>query len=153
MPYLTLRLPYLAYMEWFTPFSSHPEANSGLYTTPCLVSQGERQAAVNPVEYIWWSVTLLLKFGSVAPRNWTSSNDLEWCLAFRVSRAFDFFLIGSVWHILTVGAHGIGGGDPGSKLKFQEKDLLLPFTFLSVAINSTKQDVQNYDNYDHLKHA
>lgn len=85
MPYLTLRLPYLAYMEWFTPFSSHSEANSGLYTTPRLVSRGERQAAVNPVEYIRRSVTLLPKFGPVAPRDWTSSNVLERCLAFRVS--------------------------------------------------------------------
>ncbi len=76
---------YLAYVERFTPFSSHPEANSGLYTTSRLVSHGERQAAVIPVEYIRRSVALLPKFGPIAPRDWTSSNVLERCPAFRVN--------------------------------------------------------------------
>ncbi|KAJ7050260.1 hypothetical protein C8F01DRAFT_1345417, partial [Mycena amicta] len=68
---------YLAYVEWFSPFASAPEAWHHFYKVKRSTKEGEHVAAVIPVSAIRRSVHLLPKFGPVAPAEWTSSNVLD----------------------------------------------------------------------------
>ncbi|KAJ7052358.1 hypothetical protein C8F01DRAFT_925454, partial [Mycena amicta] len=64
----------LAYVEWFSPFTSAPEAWHHFYKVQRSIKNGEHVASIVPAENIRRSVHLLPKFGPVAPQAWTSSN-------------------------------------------------------------------------------
>jgi hypothetical protein len=74
---------HLAYIELFQPLTPAPDPNHGMYkVSRSLNAAGERMALIIPVEEIHRSVHLYPKFGTVTPRNWTSSNVLEQCTQF-----------------------------------------------------------------------
>ncbi|KAJ7796672.1 hypothetical protein B0H14DRAFT_2390413, partial [Mycena olivaceomarginata] len=75
----------LAYVEWFSPFTSHPEPPHLLYK----IYRSLDGATIVPVDNIRRSVHLLPKFGPVAPQEWTSSNVLDFCYTFLVNSLSD----------------------------------------------------------------
>jgi hypothetical protein len=76
---------YLAYIEWFTPFSQ-PDPHHLMYkVTRSITQDGERVSSVIPLSQIHRSAHLLPKFGPSAPAEWTSSNVLEMCPTFFVN--------------------------------------------------------------------
>ncbi|KAJ7213561.1 hypothetical protein GGX14DRAFT_534208 [Mycena pura] len=79
---------YLAYVEWFSPFTS-PEPAHQMYKVRRMLRGGERLAAIVPVSSIRRSVHLLPKFGPIAPKDWTSSNVLDRCPNFFVNNRSD----------------------------------------------------------------
>ncbi|KAJ7870322.1 hypothetical protein B0H14DRAFT_3083895 [Mycena olivaceomarginata] len=80
---------HLAYVEWFSPFTSHPEPHHLLYKIRRSLKNGARLATIVPVDNIRRSVHLLPKFGPVAPQEWTSSNVLDLCSTFFVNSLSD----------------------------------------------------------------
>ena len=81
---------YLAYVEWFTPFTKSPQANHLLYRIKRSLSpNGERLASIIPLQNIRRSIQLFPSFGPVAPREWTSSNVLDLCPSFYVNSFTD----------------------------------------------------------------
>ncbi|KAK6969290.1 hypothetical protein R3P38DRAFT_3243615 [Favolaschia claudopus] len=76
---------HLAYVEWFSPFTSQPEPHHLMYKVRRSLKDGIRSAGIVPVANIRRSVHLLPKFGPVAPSHWTSANVLEKCPAFFVN--------------------------------------------------------------------
>jgi hypothetical protein len=80
---------HLAYVEWFEPFANRPDANHGMFKVTRALREGERQASIVPVRNIRRSIHLMPKFGSVAPRDWTSSNVLDRCSTFWVNNFSD----------------------------------------------------------------
>ncbi|KAG1884424.1 hypothetical protein F4604DRAFT_1878757 [Suillus subluteus] len=80
---------HLAYVEWFTPFSSMPDSRHGMYKISRFLCSGERVASIIPVSNIARSIHLLPKFGPVAPRHWTSNTILEECNTFFVNCYID----------------------------------------------------------------
>ncbi|KAA1479206.1 hypothetical protein DENSPDRAFT_751875, partial [Dentipellis sp. KUC8613] len=64
----------LAYVEWFTKFSQTAEPNHLMYKISREYKNGQRHAAIIPINSIKRSVHLIPKFGASAPREWTSSN-------------------------------------------------------------------------------
>jgi len=83
------RPTYLAYVEWFTPFTARPDPNYLLYKISRYHDQGVQQASVIPIELIRNSVHLFPKPGPVIPTSWTSSNVLEQCQFFFVNSLTD----------------------------------------------------------------
>ncbi|KAG2071645.1 hypothetical protein BDR04DRAFT_1128078 [Suillus decipiens] len=80
---------HLAYIEWFTPFSSMPDSHHGMYKISRFIRSGERVASIIPVSNIARSVHLIPKFGPVAPRHWTSNTVLEECDTFFINCYID----------------------------------------------------------------
>ncbi|KAF8207660.1 hypothetical protein K438DRAFT_1575238, partial [Mycena galopus ATCC 62051] len=80
---------HLAYVEWFSTFTSHPEPHHLLYKIRRSLKNGVRLATIVPVDNIRRSVHLLPKFGPIAPREWTSSNVLDLCSTFFVNSLSD----------------------------------------------------------------
>ena len=73
---------YLAYVEWFTKFTSMPEDDTKLYKI-CREIQGEEQiASIVPIHNICQSIHLYPHFGRAVPQEWTSDNVLEKCPVF-----------------------------------------------------------------------
>ncbi|EIW81904.1 hypothetical protein CONPUDRAFT_54049, partial [Coniophora puteana RWD-64-598 SS2] len=73
---------HLAYVEWFTPFASHPEANSGLYRVNRDSRNGEKQVSVVPLDRVERSVHLIPKWGRAVPSEWASHTVLDLCNTF-----------------------------------------------------------------------
>jgi hypothetical protein len=76
---------HLAYIEWFTKFSERPETHHQMYKICRSMKQGDRVASIIPLSLIRCSIHLFPKFGSIVPRNWSSSNVLELCSTFFVN--------------------------------------------------------------------
>ncbi|KAJ7732001.1 hypothetical protein B0H16DRAFT_1329015 [Mycena metata] len=73
---------HLAYVEWFSPFSSDPEPTHLLHKIKRSLKDGVRISSVIPVSNIRRSIHLIPKFGPTAPKEWTSSNVLDRCSQF-----------------------------------------------------------------------
>ncbi|KAI0055803.1 hypothetical protein BV25DRAFT_1815128 [Artomyces pyxidatus] len=82
---------HLAYVEWFSKFKPGPEPNHLMYRITQAFDRetGLRQASIIPVNRLVRSVHLIPRFGPHAPRDWTSANVLELCLAFYVNSFTD----------------------------------------------------------------
>ncbi|KAJ6479726.1 hypothetical protein C8R45DRAFT_1054433 [Mycena sanguinolenta] len=76
---------HLAYVEWFSSFTSQPEPHHLMYMIKRSVKDGDRMASIIPLANIRRSVHLLPKFGPVAPPHWTSADVLDQCPAFFVN--------------------------------------------------------------------
>ncbi|KAL7279210.1 hypothetical protein ACG7TL_007050 [Trametes sanguinea] len=77
---------HLAYVEWFTAFTQ-PDPIHGMYkiSRSIRARDGARLASVIEVRNIRRSCHLFPQFGTVVPRDWSSSNVLERCSTFWVS--------------------------------------------------------------------
>ncbi|KAI0336980.1 hypothetical protein BDW22DRAFT_1340702 [Trametopsis cervina] len=80
---------YLAYVEWFTSFDHEPCSHHLLYRVKRLQNNGQRLASIIPLQNIRRSVHLYPSFGTVVPREWTSSNVLDQCSYFFVNSFSD----------------------------------------------------------------
>ncbi|KAJ3987299.1 hypothetical protein F5890DRAFT_1472384, partial [Lentinula detonsa] len=78
----------LAYIEWFTPFTTQ-DPNHGLYKVSRSTVEGGRLASIIDIQRILRSVHLLPRFGPIANREWTSSSVLEDCTSFLVNSDSD----------------------------------------------------------------
>ncbi|KAK7461765.1 hypothetical protein VKT23_008195 [Stygiomarasmius scandens] len=82
------RAQYLAYVEWFSPFTQ-PDENHGLFKVSRCNVEGGRLASVVDVQRLVRSVHLFPKFGPVADQEWTSSTVLDTCSSFFVNAGSD----------------------------------------------------------------
>ncbi|KAK1230796.1 hypothetical protein PQX77_006110 [Marasmius sp. AFHP31] len=82
---------HLAYVEWFTRFSSQPERIHGLYKVARSVdpASGYQDASVLPVALFRRSIHLYPRFGPVVPPEWTSSTVLDLAPHFYVNAFSD----------------------------------------------------------------
>ena len=87
---------YLAYVEWFTPFTEKPEALHGLYKVQKAFQGGVRLANVIPLKNIRRSMHVYPSFGRVVPKEWTSANVLDLCNTFFVNSFTDRHVYGTV---------------------------------------------------------
>jgi hypothetical protein len=78
----------LAYVEWFTPFSS-PDESHGMYRVSRSLRNGRRLASIIPLADVCRSVQLFPVFGPVTPPHWQSSTVLEECRTFYVNPFLD----------------------------------------------------------------
>jgi hypothetical protein len=81
--------PYLAYVEWFTPFENHPRPNHMLYCVKRMLHNNQRVASIISLDTIQRSIHLIPAFGSVSSREWSSSNVLDECTVFFVNAFTD----------------------------------------------------------------
>ncbi len=78
---------YLAYVEWFTKFSRHPEPHHKLYRIRReSAADGGPLVSVIPVSVIQRSIHLYPKWGYAVPSEWTSDNVLDLAPSFLVSQ-------------------------------------------------------------------
>ncbi|THU90526.1 hypothetical protein K435DRAFT_841439 [Dendrothele bispora CBS 962.96] len=80
---------HLAYLEWFTKFSTHPDPSSGLHRvkheTNLVAGNSSRAASIVPLEMIRRSVHLIPKWGGSVRADWTFENVLDECSVFYVN--------------------------------------------------------------------
>ena len=67
---------YLAYIEWFTPFT-RSQKQYDLYKVSRNIRQNQQQASIVPIDQIRRSIHLYPKFGPVVPSDWTKANVLD----------------------------------------------------------------------------
>ncbi|KAJ7868024.1 hypothetical protein B0H14DRAFT_3586641 [Mycena olivaceomarginata] len=87
---------YLAYVEWFSPFTT-PEPDHLMYKVNRSLKDGERLVTIVPVGNIRRSVHLLPKFGPVAPAAWKSSTVLDQCKTFFVNSMTDRHIYATIF--------------------------------------------------------
>ncbi|KAH9829603.1 uncharacterized protein C8Q71DRAFT_718104 [Rhodofomes roseus] len=81
---------HFVYLEWFSRFKPRPEPNHLFYRIQRSRTQdGERFAAIVPLESLHRSAHLIPKFGAAQPPEWTSNNVLELCETFYVNSFTD----------------------------------------------------------------
>ncbi|KAJ3738205.1 hypothetical protein EV360DRAFT_58335, partial [Lentinula raphanica] len=68
---------HLAYVEWYTKFSTVPEQHSGLYRIKKQITAGTVATSIIPLENILRSVHLLPKWGGAVPAHWSNENVLD----------------------------------------------------------------------------
>ena len=73
---------YLAYVEWFTKFTSMPEDDTKLYKIHREMQGEERITSIVPIHNVCQSIHLYPNFGRVVPQEWTSDNVLKKCPVF-----------------------------------------------------------------------
>ncbi|CDO77773.1 hypothetical protein BN946_scf185041.g5 [Trametes cinnabarina] len=76
---------HLAYVEWFSRFTTAPDRNSRLYKVFRIVQDEQHIASILPVSLIERSVHLIPKWPSTVPRHWTCENILEECSSFYIN--------------------------------------------------------------------
>jgi hypothetical protein len=77
---------YLAYVEWYTPFTNAPIGrHHGLYKISRHMAGGKVRASIIPITQIEQSVHLFPHFGSSTPVDWKSSNVLDLSQSFFVN--------------------------------------------------------------------
>lgn len=91
--------PYLAYVEWFTPFRKGREVGThGMYRiSRALNDNGTRSAMVVELENIRRSIHLFPQFGPQVPREWSSEKVLEQATNFFVNSFTDRHVYGTVF--------------------------------------------------------
>ncbi|KAJ7712786.1 hypothetical protein B0H14DRAFT_3902164 [Mycena olivaceomarginata] len=87
---------YLAYVEWFSPFTM-PEPDHLMYKVNRSLKDGERLVSIVPVGNIRRSIHLLPKFGPVAPAAWKSSTVLDQCKTFFVNSMTDCHIYATIF--------------------------------------------------------
>ena len=75
----------LAYVEWFTAFTTRDPIHGMYKVVKCMDVHGARLASIVEVSQIRRSCQLLPSFGPSAPREWTSSTVLDECETFFVN--------------------------------------------------------------------
>ncbi|KAH9830637.1 uncharacterized protein C8Q71DRAFT_716534 [Rhodofomes roseus] len=81
---------HFVYLEWFSKFKSRPEANHQFYSVKrSCTADGQRLAAIVPLDSLHRSAHLLPKFGPTKPPEWTSDNVLDLCDSFLVNSFTD----------------------------------------------------------------
>ncbi|KAL1667054.1 hypothetical protein GGG16DRAFT_59260 [Schizophyllum commune] len=80
---------HLAYIEWYTPFSTRADPDNLMYKISPVHIDGGILSSVTPLAHIRRSVHLFPKFGRTAPTEWTSSNVLDLCKTFYVNSFAD----------------------------------------------------------------
>ncbi len=89
---------HLAYVDWFTPFSSlRPAGGHGLYKVSRRVIDGQQHSSVIPVSLIRQSIHLIPAFGATAPVEWTSSSVLDIATNFYVNAFSDRFSYSTIY--------------------------------------------------------
>ena len=78
----------LAYVEWFSPFTT-PDESHGMCRTSRSHCNGRRSASIIPLAEVCQSVHLFPIFGPVVPQHWQSSTALEECHTFYVNPFLD----------------------------------------------------------------
>ncbi|KAG1723657.1 uncharacterized protein EDB91DRAFT_1063288, partial [Suillus paluster] len=71
-----------AYIKWFAPFPLAPDQQHRLYKLLRSLHGGEKIASIVPLANIVHSVHLILNFGAIVPRGWTSDTVLDNCNTF-----------------------------------------------------------------------
>ena len=80
-PHVSILL-HLAYVEWYTALSQ-TDPNHGMFKISLKKdNNGDHVCSIVPISNLQCSMHLLLKFGPVAPPEWTSSNVLDTCQTF-----------------------------------------------------------------------
>ncbi|KAJ3780005.1 hypothetical protein GGU10DRAFT_397894 [Lentinula aff. detonsa] len=79
---------YVAYLEWFTSFTTLDDTH-GLYKVSCSNVEGGCLASVVDIERFICSAHLIPQFSHIANREWTSSTVLEECPSFFVNSHSD----------------------------------------------------------------
>ncbi|KAI0072677.1 hypothetical protein K474DRAFT_1686544 [Panus rudis PR-1116 ss-1] len=87
---------YLAYVEWFTPFSATPDPTHGMYKVSPAYSNGVRSTSVIPLSNIFRSVHLFPVFGPVVDRSWIADSVLDQCSRFYVNPFSDRHAFGTI---------------------------------------------------------
>ena len=82
---------YLAYVEWFTPIPARPDPKHRMYKVSRSIQNGQRNAAIIPVESIVCSVHLLPRFGPARPQEWNTFTVLEECHSFYINPFTDMY--------------------------------------------------------------
>ncbi|KAI0754751.1 hypothetical protein C8Q80DRAFT_1226925 [Daedaleopsis nitida] len=88
----------VAYVEWFTPFRSQPDPDTGMFKVSHSSHQGRRRASIIPINQIVRSVHLIPIWGKAVDKSWTTHNVLDKCRRFFVNpylRHHDFVLFRS----------------------------------------------------------
>ncbi|KAI0258534.1 hypothetical protein BC834DRAFT_926493 [Gloeopeniophorella convolvens] len=81
--------PYLAYIEWFSPFLRSADNTHGMYRISCSFKGEKRAACLAPCFCYASTVHLYSCLGPVVPPTWTSDNILEECSSFYVNPFLD----------------------------------------------------------------
>jgi hypothetical protein len=77
---------HLAYVEWFSPIPSVPDANHQMYRVSRLVQNGRRQASIIPVSSIASSIHLFPRFCHTGiPPEWNTYSVIELCHSFYIN--------------------------------------------------------------------
>ncbi|KAN0132050.1 hypothetical protein V8E53_010087 [Lactarius tabidus] len=81
---------HLAYVEWFSPIPSVPDANHQMHRVSRLVHNGRRRASIIPVNSIASSIHLFPRFchtgtGTSIPPEWNTYSVIELCHSFYIN--------------------------------------------------------------------
>ena len=75
----------LAYVEWFSPILSIPNADHKMYQVSRLLHNGRRQASIIPVNSIASSIHLFPWFHHNTSPQWNTYSAIELCHSFHIN--------------------------------------------------------------------
>ncbi|KAH9014404.1 hypothetical protein EDB84DRAFT_1277679 [Lactarius hengduanensis] len=76
---------HLAYVKWFSPIPTRPDANHLMYRVSRLMHNGHRRASIIPVSSIISSIHLFPRFDHRIPLEWNTFSVLELCHTFYIN--------------------------------------------------------------------